>query len=226
MKYPYNPLSTYWHEPQNMNALEALHTRNSVSLLNEPGPTQQQLDDILKAGFRANDRKHLRPWKFIVFEGAARKQLGDICLQALLGDKPDMSAEDQEKEKNKPLRAPTIICVVAAIRPDDKVPDIEQLLSAGGAAQMMSLAAHALGLGAIWRTGSAAYHPEVHRHLGLDPGHAIVDVEGDAGADQDLDHDQHRDHQLEDGEAPLGGATGRTAACAHLAHPLRRRSTT
>jgi nitroreductase len=152
-----------------MNALEALHTRNSVSQLNEPGPNREQLDDILKAGFRANDRKHLRPWKFIVFEGEARKELGELCLSGLMEDDPDMSKEAQEKELNKPLRAPTIICVVAVIRPDEKVPDVEQLLSAGGAAQMMSLAAHAVGLGSIWRTGSAAHHAGVHKKLGLDP---------------------------------------------------------
>ena len=151
-----------------MDAIEALHTRNSVSSLQEPGPDAGQLDAILKAGLRANDRKKLRPWRFLLIEGDARVRLGEMMLDTCLQDEPLMDDEAREKERNKPLRAPLIVVVAARIRPDIKVPDIEQLLSAGGACQMMSLAAHALGLGCIWRTGAAAYDKRIHDGLGLE----------------------------------------------------------
>jgi nitroreductase len=151
-----------------MDALTALHTRNSVSTLGEPGPTAEQLDNILKAGLRANDRKKLRPWQFLLIEGEARTKLGEMMLETCQQDDPFMSDEAREKERKKPLRAPLIIVVVARIRPDDKVPDEEQLLSAGGAAQMMSLAAHAQGIGCIWRTGAAAYDKRIHDGLDLE----------------------------------------------------------
>ena len=104
-----------------MDVLDALHTRNSVAQLQEPGPTAKQLDNILKAGLRANDRKHLRPWKFIVIEGDARVKLGELCAESL----SPLSDTDKEKELIKPLRAPMIITVVACIRPENKVPDIK-----------------------------------------------------------------------------------------------------
>jgi len=152
-----------------MDAITALHTRNSVSQLSEPGPSQEQLEIILKAGYRACDRKRLRPWKFLMIEGEGRNQLGEICLNDLLRENPDLDEEARQKELAKPLRAPNIIVVVARIRPDIKVPNVEQLLSAGGAAQMMMVAAHAQGIGAIWRTGAAAYSKSVHEDLGLSP---------------------------------------------------------
>jgi len=58
--------------------------------------------------------------------------------------------------------------------PHPKVPEIEQLLSAGASAQMMMTAAHALGIGAIWRSGSLMFHPAMRKGLGLDESHQIV----------------------------------------------------
>lgn len=157
-----------------MDAITALHGRNSVSQLSEPGPSAEQLQHILQAGYRANDRKHLRPWHFLIIDGDQRQHFAKLCLNALEKEQhainsDSLSQEEKDKELAKPLRAPTIITVAAKIRPDKKVPDVEQLLSSAGAAQMMMLAAHALGLGAIWRTGWAAYNKDVHEGLGLKP---------------------------------------------------------
>ncbi len=154
--------------------IDAMHSRNSVSQLEEPGPSAEQLENILKAGLRANDHRRLRPWKFLVMKGEARKRLGEIFVAARLAENSDFSTEEQEKLAAKPLRAPVIITVVAKVRSDEKVPDIEQVISAGGSAQLMSLAAHALGVGAVWRTGSLAYNVLVHKRLGLEEGDQIV----------------------------------------------------
>jgi len=80
-----------------------------------------------------------------------------------------MDEAEREKCRNKPLRAPLIVIVVASTRPEhfEKVPEIEQLLSAGGAAQLMVLAAQASGYGAIWRTGPVAYDSRIKPGLGL-----------------------------------------------------------
>ena len=157
-----------------IDALTALHTRQSVGQLDAPGPTPAQLDAIVKAGLRASDHGRLRPWKFIIIEGDARKKLGDLFVRTALADNPQLGDEERKKLQDNPMRAPTIITVVAKIRPSEKIPAIEQPLSAAGAAQLMLLAAHAQGLGGVWKTGKMAYHKSVRDGLGLEQGDEIV----------------------------------------------------
>lgn len=157
-----------------MDALTALLTRQSVSQVGEPGPTPAQLENILKAGLRANDHGRLRPWHFLLIEGDMRHKLGKLFVQITLQDKPDFSKDEQEKLAAKALRAPLIITVIARVKPSDKVPEIEQLLSAGGAAQLMMAAAHAQGIGAVWRTGGLAYDRRLHDGLGLEAKDQII----------------------------------------------------
>lgn len=158
-----------------MDALTALHTRNSVNLLTEPGPSRNQLDNIVMAGLRACDHKSLKPWKFLLIEGDARAKFGELMVKAKEANDGCMLAPDFAiKLKNKPFRAPTILVVVASIQEHEKVPEIEQLLSAGAAAQMMMTAAHAQGVGAIWRSGSMMFTDEMHRGLNLDKNDKIV----------------------------------------------------
>ena len=57
--------------------------------------------------------------------------------------------------------------VLARIDPDSKVPAIEQKLCAGNVAYNLLLGAYALGVGAQWLTGWAAYDSEVAAILGL-----------------------------------------------------------
>ena len=65
-----------------MDALTALHTRNSINLLGDPGPTPAQLENIVKAGLRACDHKSLTPWKFLLIEGEARNKFGKLMVKA------------------------------------------------------------------------------------------------------------------------------------------------
>ena len=87
---------------------------------------------------------------------------------------PDASAAQLERERGKPLRAPMIIGVCAIVDPEARIPVIEQVLSAGAAAQNIMVAAHALGYGSAWKTGEAAYDPAVKAALGLQSKDAIV----------------------------------------------------
>lgn len=157
-----------------MEALPALLSRASPARLAlddlEPG----ELEQILAAGLRAADHGRLRPWKFLVVRGAARHRLGDVLAEALVRRNPGASAEMVEAERRKALRAPVIVIVIAAIRDAPNVPEIEQIVSAGAAAQNMLVAAHALGLGVSWRTGPAAYDPVVKKALGVSERDGIV----------------------------------------------------
>lgn len=157
-----------------MDALDALLSRSSVGQLDEPAPSAEQLDIIIKAGLRASDHGRLKPWRFILIEGMARQKLGELFVRIEKKDNPAATDEECRKLAHNPLRAPVIITVVAKVRAHDKIPAIEQTLSAAGSAQLMLLAAHALGLGGIWRTGKMAYHPQVASELGLEHGDQII----------------------------------------------------
>ena len=150
-----------------MDVFEAINTRSSASVLRDPGPTDQQWEMLLRAGARAPDHGRLRPWRFLIVRGEARELLGDVMAEALRASKPDTPSESLDRERRKPSRAPAILVVAVVPVPHSGVPEIEQILAGGAAAQNILLAAHALGLGAIWRTGAPAYDDRVARALGL-----------------------------------------------------------
>jgi len=157
-----------------MDAFELLMTRASNSKLREPAPDDATLERIAQAALRAPDHGLLRPWRVQLVRGEAREQLGAVMQAALLRREPNTPPEALERERRKPLRAPLLAVVSARVRPDPKVPAIEQILSAGALAHGLLLGVHAHGYAAIWRTGPAAYDAEVKRALGLTPEDALV----------------------------------------------------
>jgi len=157
-----------------MDALTALMTRVSPARLLPDPVDDAALQQVLLAGVRAPDHGRLRPWKFLVIRGEARTRLGEVLAQALQQRDPGASEGQLRSERDKPLRAPVIVVVAAAIQPAHKIPEIEQVESAAAAAQNMLLAAHALGMGGFWRTGAPAYDNHVKAALGLKPGDEIV----------------------------------------------------
>lgn len=150
-----------------MDALDLLLNRVSVTRLCEPAPDAAQLDLLFRAALRAPDHGQLHPWRFLTIEGAARHKLGELFAAALQLRNPEASDEALQKARNMPLRAPMLIVVVASLKAHPKVPEGEQLLAAGCAAHGLLLAAHAQGVGAVWRTGEFAYDPHVLQGLGL-----------------------------------------------------------
>lgn len=150
-----------------MDALDALHKRTSSPRLTEPAPGGLALENIFKAALRAPDHARLKPWRFLLVQGGALDELGNLFASVASADNPSLDATALDKLRAKPRRAPLVIVVAAKIQPHPKVPEIEQMLAAGAAAHAMLLAAHAQGFGGIWRTGPMAYSRAVHRGLGL-----------------------------------------------------------
>lgn len=162
-----------------MDALNLLHTRNSAPRLTDPAPKGQELDQIVQAALRAPDHARLRPWRFLTVQGDARHALGDLFVRATtarkqLAGEPAVTADEATKLAAKPLRAPLIIVVIASPTEHPKVPEVEQVISAGCAAHGLLLAAHALGYAGVWRTGSNAFDATVNAGLGLKSHESIV----------------------------------------------------
>jgi nitroreductase len=110
-----------------------------------------------------------RPWRFVVLTGEGRERLGEVMARSLKQQKPDVPDSALEVERAKPLRAPVLIAVGVDKAVDPRVVEIEDVCAVAAAVENLLLAAHALGLGAMWRTGPAARDPLVKQFLGLQP---------------------------------------------------------
>lgn len=157
-----------------MELVTMIQQRMSCPAVEEPGPTPEQMEQIFRAALRAPDHGNLKPWRFLVIEGEARSALGELFLNAAIEQDPLLVEPLQNKMRNMPMRAPTMVVVIVRLQPHPKVPMVEQQVAAGAAAQNILLAAHGLGLGAMWRTGDMAYNRQVMDGLGLDENEEII----------------------------------------------------
>jgi nitroreductase len=141
------------------DALELLKTRRSFKAveLSGPGPSPAEIDTLITVASRVPDHGKLAPWRFIVFEGEARRAAGEAIASAFRVKYPDAKPEHIAAERERLMRAPLVIAVVSRAAPHEKIPEWEQVLSAGAAAMNLVTAAHALGYGANWITERYAY---------------------------------------------------------------------
>jgi nitroreductase len=150
-----------------METLDAIYGRQSIGKV-KPDPLPKIIiEQLLSAAVQAPNHHRVRPWRFIVLEGAARERLGDVMAESKRLAAPDTPAAVLDVERFRPLRAPVIIAVGVDKPAEPKVLEVENLCAAASAAQNLLLAATDLGLGAIWRTGPAALDPRVKQFLGL-----------------------------------------------------------
>lgn len=150
------------------------HQSIPASDLIDPAPTPNELDQIMQSAMSAPDHGSLRPFRFLTIQGDARIQLSELFEQAVKRRKPDADEATILKQKNKPMRSPLIIVVIASVTENPKIPEIEQLLSAGCAAQHIQLACSSLGYGSIWLTGDNSYDMFIYEALGLDLNERII----------------------------------------------------
>ncbi len=153
-------------------ALELLARRRSTSaqLLMAPGPDDDQLQDLLRLAARAPDHGKLFPWRFIVLRGPAK---ADFACKL-----EDLARTQADPEKAlialRKLSAPPVaVCVVSRVQ-GTRIPEWEQVLSAGSVCTLLLLAAQAMGFGANWITDWYSYDPGAGDLLGLGAGERVA----------------------------------------------------
>jgi len=158
------------------DALELLTSRRSVKPVEliGPAPSPADIDTILTVASRVPDHGKLVPWRFLVFEGDGRLKAGEAIAAVFKADHPDARPEHVDFERNRLARAPLVVGVVSRAGPHVKIPEWEQVLSAGAAAMNIVLTAHALGFAANWMTEWYAYDRRVLDALGLAPHERIA----------------------------------------------------
>ena len=160
-----------------MDVTELLKNRASAPwrILGEPGPSDDELRELMEAAVSSPYHGAVRPWRFIVVRGGARGALAELFTEALLKRKPDADEATIEKDRDRMSRVPLLIVVAARISPNHpKVPAHEQLISTGLAAQAILLAAQSKGYGGVMLTGDHAYDEHVKQGLGLQETDQIV----------------------------------------------------
>lgn len=150
--------------------LGLLANRRSVkpAMLDGPGPTPDQLSQILTIAARVPDHKKLVPWRFVVFEGDSRARFGEVLARVCAEEETaPPSPVRLDLERGRLLRAPLVVAVVSRTVEAPGAPEWEQVLSAGAATFNLCLAANALGFGTCWITEWYSYSPGIRAALGL-----------------------------------------------------------
>lgn len=157
-----------------MDLFEAIHGRHSQGKV-KPDPLPRELiEKLLDAAVQAPNHYKVRPWRFVVLTGEGRNKLGEVMAASQQERHPDFPPEAFDKCRALPLRAPVVIAVGVDKPSETKVLELENLAAAAAATQNLLLTAHAMGLGAKWRTSEWARDPMVKEFLGFDADQHIV----------------------------------------------------
>lgn len=162
--------------PANPAVQQFLATRRSVGIafLKEPGPDAVALETLLTIATRVPDHGKIAPWRLVLIEGDARLEAGNALAAIYARQNPDADEASIEIERERFLPAPLTVMVVSSPKPHPKVPEFEQLLSAGNVAFNLLHGAHALGFAGSWVTRWYAFDDEAGSMLGVQPGERIV----------------------------------------------------
>ncbi|GLQ92232.1 nitroreductase family protein [Dyella acidisoli] len=152
-----------------LDALTLLQQRHSAPSrqLGEPAPDAATLRGLLEAAIRVPDHGKLVPFRLIALRDDAKLKFGALLTERAIRRDPELPESKREKERLRYTFAPLVIAVIARIDHENGIPEIEQKLCAGNVAYNILLGAYALGFGAQWLTGWAAYDAEVAGLLGL-----------------------------------------------------------
>lgn len=157
-------------DSRNDGLIDFLKTRRSTPVLQlaAPGPTRAELEEMLTIASRVPDHGKLAPWRFIVYAGAAREDVGDALAEIVTADDPSASPERRELERSRFTRAPLVVGVISRATVHPKIPEWEQLMSSAAAAYNLVLAANAFGYGAAWLSEWYAFDERAFPALGVD----------------------------------------------------------
>jgi nitroreductase len=151
-----------------LDVIDALRARRSIGKLGGE-VSEPEVWELLELAAWAPNHRLTEPWRFSVLRGSAREQLGAVWGNVAARETTFEGVQRDDlvrREAAKPLRAPLIIAVSVRTDPDPVVAT-EDFAATAAAVQNLLLAAHAKGLGAIWRTGRMAYRAETNAFLDL-----------------------------------------------------------
>ena len=155
--------------PETLAFLRKRRSHPSVTMT-DPGPGDDEIDDILTIAARVPDHGKLAPWRFILYRRDAGRTIGARLAaryEELCGP---LDAEQRNKELTRFTRAPLVIGVVSRTAEHPKIPVWEQQLSAGAVCMNLVTAAAASGFASQWLSEWYSFDDDASRYLGAGPG--------------------------------------------------------
>lgn len=144
--------------------------------MTEPGPSAAQIDEILDIAVRVPDHGKLAPWRFVLFVGDARADVGHKFAQRWAVLHPEHGNESLTFIARLFLRAPVVLTVVSSTAPHSKIPIWEQQMSAAAVCYNVVLAAQALGFDAQWQSDWVAYDESTKSAMGLSDAENVAGI--------------------------------------------------
>ena len=160
----------------NQAVIDFLSQRRSapIDLLREPGPSQAEIDTLVRIASRVPDHGRMAPWRFILYRGDVRHEIGRRLAELAVKVEGPLPEARLEKERTRFSRAPLVVGVVSVARDNAKIPQWEMFLSGGAAAMSLLIAASALGYGANWITNWYSELEEGRAILGLEKAERVI----------------------------------------------------
>lgn len=153
-----------------MSVLTALLSRSSTKQIQGPGPSAEEIQQILATAMCAPDHGRLRPWRFKLIQGQAIAQLTELAVHTLRDEGKPLEPTKEKNMRAWLAQAPLVIAAASYVdHSNDRIPEHERMLATGAAVMNILNAAHALGYGAFWSTGIGTYTQGVPLALGFDP---------------------------------------------------------
>lgn len=151
------------------NTIELLQTRRSPRIpdLAEPGPNAAEIETLLTVAARVPDHGKLVPWRFVVLQGEKKQKFAAALTPIFRASHPEATEDQVAKEPQRFAGSPLVVAVVSRAANHSRIPEWEQILSTGAACMNLVVAAHALGYGANWVTGWAAYERPALELIGV-----------------------------------------------------------
>lgn len=156
--------------------LDYLLNRSSAPIpeLKEPAPSDAEIETLVRAASRVPDHGRLAPWRFILYRGEARAEIGRRLAEIAEAREGPLPDGRRQQELARFARAPLVIGVISSPKPNPKIPEWEMFLSGGAAAMNLVHAANAMGYRTNWITNWYAEVPEARAMLGLAPHERVV----------------------------------------------------
>ncbi|HUI20742.1 MAG TPA: nitroreductase [Methylocella sp.] len=151
------------------DTIALLRARRSAppAAMSGPGPSPKEIEILLALAARVPDHGKLAPWRFILFEGSGCTRAGEIFADVYCKAHPGEDDRRIEAERTRFSHAPLVVGVISRAAPHPKIPEWEQVLSAGAVCMNLMVAANALGFASIWLTEWYAYDRAVLARLGV-----------------------------------------------------------
>jgi nitroreductase len=162
-----------------MDVFDAIRLRRSIKPDKmKPDPVERAvLERLLDAANWAPTHGRTEPWRFIVFEGEARRALAEAVVSTMAPpDQDTLPADDPRREKvmRNFLTPPFCIAIISATSSNPKIVPHEEIISTGIAVEHIQLTARSLGIATYWTSGEKAFHPRMAKFLGITPPHQCL----------------------------------------------------